>query len=298
MINLEELLSRKHIFVFFSPGTGGSFISCLLAGLYNCKKNITISASGNAHSYVLADPVSDWGSMPGSLNYPEVNMKRWISGVLREANNPYPVTLSHSFNTISEARRTCPNGKFLIITAETLREKLVASIMLPRKYLFSENSPNVQDKLLNEVKNDITKYLRKIEIEEKVITFLISIFTENRFNPEYLNLLAWIRTKDKYERLQLDSKDFYHEPVDDIPDDFVQLPFSTILNHDIKRLIDTVQKCFDEELTDLQREYITRNFDNYHRAQEQELIRDPDEYFRLLEESAMTQLEELKNTLP
>ena len=298
MMNLEELLSRKHIFVFFSPGTGGSFIGCLLAGLYNCKKDITISASGNAHSYALADPISNWGSMPGAPNYPDVNIKRWVSGITRDATNPYPVTVSHSFYTIPQALMTCPNGKFLIITAETLKEKVVASIMLLRKYLFSENSPNVQDKLLHETKINITNFLRKLNVDEKVITFLISIFSENRFDPKYLNLLYWSLLSEKYHRLQLNSDDFYHEPIGYIPDYFNRLPFSTILNHDVKRLIDTVQKCFDEELTVLQREYITRNFDNYHRAQEQELIRDPDEYFRLLEENAMKQLEELKNTLP
>ena len=78
--------------------------------------------------------------------------------------------------------------------------------------------------------------------------------------------------------------------------DFIKLPFSIILKHDTLSLINIIQQCFNEELTDLQKEYITRNFNNYCAAQNQELINSPVEYYRLLEENAIKKIEELKNT--
>jgi len=191
-----------------------------------------------------------------------------------------------------------PDAKILCITTDTIKEKLVTAIMRPSKLLLGSNSkPPPDDKKIPHVRDLFVRAMRSLGVDEKVIEVVGTKFITDRFDPDYRNLFLWLAVSGRYRTIKEREDAFYEIPCGDISD-YIKLPFSTILNHATPDLITCFQQCFDEELTDIQKEYITRNFDNYHSKQNQLLINDPDEFYRMIKESGVKKLRELKNTLP
>lgn len=289
-MDLPELAKRKHIFVFFTAGTSGNFICNLLSGVQTSKKDLVISESGNTHVNYPENRINYWGTTGGEASLDQIDESFWLECVERNFN-PYQITISHSFHTVPYVRNMLPDTKFFTITADTLEEKAAAIIMLPSKLFFSQNT-NPRPQRLDLLKKEQTDQLQNLGVDERIITLIVE---SDRFSPEYYYILLWLNVRVRFERVLASPDRFDHIPRGDMSD-FIKLPFSIILKHDTLSLINIIQQCFNEELTDLQKEYITRNFNNYCAAQNQELINSPVEYYRLLEENAIKKIEELKNT--
>ena len=287
LARLIHLTKRKYAFVFFPTGAGGNFIAKLISGVQFCKKDIVIHSSGHAHFTDQCYPVRNWltnVSSPkdwhdASKLLATLSENQWKA----ELENPgidVPVFFSHIGSTIPKVTEMCPNAKILVITIVSEEEKLASALLGSYKFALipDRNSSRQFQKSWEENKID---FLRMLGLSELVVADVIA----NRFDEKYRDLLAWGEVVTN--KTEIDKVHYENVP-------HIKLPLSAILRKDSDVLLSTIQQCFDEELTNTQKEYIFRNFDTYHAAQIQDLMKDPIEYTRQLEERAKKRVEELK----
>ena len=289
-LRAAELFYRKHIFVFFPSGASGNFIAKVISGVQSCQKDIIMHSSGNAHKPDANYPVSNWMKDPKFFDYWH-DITNLVSSFTEEQwrlqlGNPgnkivNPVHLSHTGSTITKVIEICPNAKILVITVDTTEEKLASELLASYKVILSTGA--TEDKYDMYWVEKTTNNLRSYGMDEKSIHEVIN----SRFDEKYRDIIAWSEVRENPSEI----RSIHYENVPHI-----KLPFSVILRKDAAALINIIQQCFDHDLTDTQREYISRNLDNYHSAQIQGLMNDPIEYISQLEVRAKKKLEELRAT--
>lgn len=137
---MSDMFSEPHIFVVFHPGSGGNFISTILKKIDsgNLNDTATTTSNGAAHNFVdLKVQGTDYMALgshgienddfetPGDhVAYYHNKLKQHIN----QLYNGRQVIWSHDYRNIPLYRIIFPNSKILVITTDSLKEKLVSAM--------------------------------------------------------------------------------------------------------------------------------------------------------------------------
>jgi hypothetical protein len=317
---LISIFDQPHIFIVFSPGSGGNFISGIVNEISSSTlRSLEIAASGSSHT-VLGDKSegTDYLSF-GTL------MEEHDSFLTEEARESFyidninqkystfsrpEIVWTHDYTNIPLYRKYFKNARILVITNDTLNEKLLSIFMLSKKTI-----------LCKDVKLPVTQGLWEYiwkgwqiycfqQLSPTVGEEHAKKMLRDRFNPDYLNILHYYTV-----RMFLTFHNMLHL-VEDIPEqeilfdlvfypmrlrygnklnsyideDCVVLPYSYLSNNDCDQLIDKISALLNQELTNDEIEYIKISFEKYRSSQGELLLSDPVGFYNQLKHSVINSL--------
>jgi len=148
---MKTIFDSEHIFVVFHQGAGGNFVSSILRNIVNnCLENISITTSGSAHPEIdlkiLGKDFLSFGTLPDDqLKFDSIEQKEnfYISNIKKEYadNINKQIIWSHDFGNIPLYKKYFPNAKILVITQETVQEKIAVTCMNLLKTILAPGSP-------------------------------------------------------------------------------------------------------------------------------------------------------------
>jgi hypothetical protein len=309
-----------HIFLVFSPGSAGNFIAGLLHRLKNNEfDSLPISNSGSSHSLVKnkinnIDYLS-FGTLPDDrLNFTsdEDRIQFYLNGIQKSDIPSAQVTWTHDHSNIPLYRKYFKNSKIIVITHDTIDEKLAVLFMNTTKTLLDQNAVIP---LTKEFWNLVLYRWRIICIRE------LSNFVKNPeevFNNKQDNIniikFATIRALLKFygmlgtvDTISYKEKNIFDHvliPVNDplrpyniinshdyyIDDDCIKLPYSCLMNSDLSLFIKKLSLALGFELNNEQEAYVKKEFENYISCQDQKILVCPKQYYFDLKQASQHEL--------
>lgn len=332
---MTDVFNLSHIFVVFHPGAAGNFISTLIRSLMlQDNVELSISSSGSCHlnSKEIKDAIEYFSC--GIFYIQQANIKphtfdrrvefykdKLLS--LNETITKPVVTWTHDFTNIPLYRTLFPNCKILVITQESITEKLVITSLQQMKNILVEDLVSViPDEVRNWFLNTWTDSCRSMlcsMVGNEHLSF-INTMLNDRFNAEYKDILTYasvFRMLDRYDLLPAID----NQPCDDkvnyvsysgslinsdkllitvkpynecIDDNCVILPYRVIMNNDTDILINVMNDLIGE-LSVEQKKNIVEKLHKYVNSQPKELLENPIEYLQVLKQKAILFSEHIKS---
>jgi len=309
---MTSFYDQEHLFVVFRPGSSGNFVSNLLDNIINDNlTNIQVSESGHAHHNSITERKRA-GTDFLSFGVGILGMDRRFFSIdekityykkgIEQSNyeNKMYVTWSHNFENIPIYKSIFPRCKILVITDDSLLERLVSLIMNINKNFFSD------DQKLPFANKDLFKQ----EIfRRKLIKEVID--NHNAISQEHLRqigaALAYqfhisAQRLDKYLSADLEAPVPYLDDGTDPTLTYLEkrIQYSAgrinISNADsslrlldiIKGSSETIKTAFEKllgrHLTEAELSYIADSINMYVARQNQEIISDPVQYLNVIKE--------------
>jgi hypothetical protein len=318
----DSVFNLAHVFVVFHPGTGGNFICNLLDKLINKSvDSVVISSTGSSHNLNAkktagVDYLSFGTEVDDHLNFDDEESR--INFYLNKITEHYSTTTdpqvvwTHDFTNIPVYKKFFPNSKILVITQDSVKERLVATFMNITKTFMDKNA---DIPLGNERWNNVLN-LWKIKCKEEISRIAdvdADKFINDRFNPDYFNLVLYASfnimlvyyqlfsaltnqsetSRDVANRVLTSTNSRNGPPYvigkhynEYITDDCIKLPYSYLLDNDVDTLIQVISTVVDEQITGTELEVIKNNFVNYRSKQNQLLLENPTSYYLSIKEAA------------
>lgn len=319
-----------HIFVVFHPGAGGNFLSGLLFQiLNNSLTELPVSQVGSSHLLAKDKAIgieylsfgTDITEQRRFTNQGE-RLEYYINGIMNSNIMSPQVTYTHDFTNIPLYEKYFPNSKILVITQQSIREKLVVTFFQVTKTILARN-PDVPlgdaewAKRMDMWETSVRNILKKLSVSEKHIEQIMG----DRFNPEWYDILSYLTMLMFLDRYALvgairdgtgdDCVNYISEvstslyektgkpytkgrPYSDfISDACMLLPFSYVLENDADTLVNTVVKLCGS--IDTQKEdYIRSSFDAYRKKQNASILQDPRDFYLKTKQRAEEQIKQLR----
>lgn len=324
---IEPVFLQPHIFVVFQQGAGGNFLCALLRNLINkSTEKFKITKIGSAHPEidlkVLGKDYLAFGTLPDDqLDFTDLTTREnyYIDKIKNDYGklNKPQVVWTHDYSNIPLYQKYFPNSKVLVITQESVKEKLALTCMNVLKTMLAPGSPgpfppmqweNIKKRWRHLAKQELEEYL-KITIDDAKLDFI----KENYYDIykyaviikrlEYFQLRHFVDHPDSSHLDVVNSSlfnlntDYWlennHLPLytvgsthqSFINDNCVQLPFDYVLERNLDTLIECLTQIFGK-LDQSELVYITSCFDTYISTQEDLLLNDPVQYVKNLEKAA------------
>lgn len=244
------------------------------------------------------------------------------------------ISWSHDFSNIPLYKQLFPNCKILVVTQDTNREKLTVLIQQelknrldPNGFVFLKNKDTEsgfkywkeglrhvlisilgQDyiDLATEISNNYMDPKYKPMITFVAIIIIISLYDQEylidpgkKMNFDYLNYCTISRFIEDPGLTY--SRNFYTlftvgpSFKDCLTDDCIVMPYSVLMDKNLKEFISMLEKFVGTTLDSSQLEFVQHNFEEYYTKQSQGLMENPNKFFHQVRMSAMQQIESLKN---
>ena len=318
---ITDFYHQPHVFVVFSPGSAGNLISSLLDSLLNhSMEDITIAASGNAHSNSIAERKRagvDYiclgsGVVDIDVKFftPEekINFYKDKIDSFPYDNKPY-VTWTHDFTNVDLYKVLFPNARILEITNDSLYEKIVALLFHVNKNIFDLRGQSP----LGDLEKVITEIVKK-----KMISHSFNVlYPDKRYQPDrdYLDLhllysfnlsiqgLTQHLCRDlnsefacEYEKSTasltvLERKIINSFNTHNTKSSDFKLPLKSILqdtDRNIKNIVDVFNSVLNRTLTVSEINYVRSSIFNYISSQNSFILQNPVEYINDVKEKADT----------
>lgn len=300
------VFNLPHIFIVFEPGTGGNFIASILNNLvHNTLSEVVVSPSGGCHNHVNdkitgTDFLSFGTVLEEHLQFStSIEREDYYIGEIKARYNDITqpmVVWTHDLTNISLYRKYFKNSKILVITADSLKEQLVAMFMHITKTFMDRSAiiplpKNIEEYIADEWKTSCKKILVSLTDEESSNLILcnmknvryrnISLLVTMQYLLTKQNLLEFIETKsDQNNTITYSSVNNY------IDDSCIKLPYSYLLDNDPNILISSLEKIFERTFTNTEYDFIMNSYNKYRVTQDNMLLNDPITFYQTIKESA------------
>jgi hypothetical protein len=336
---MSDIFNSPHIFIVFQQGAGGNFISSLTRNLIsNAISPVEIAESGSAHAVidlkVLGTDYLSFGTLPDDqlqFNTLEEREQYYISNInlVYKDNISQQVIWTHDYSNIPLYKKYFPNSRILVITQETVREKIAVACMNVLKTVLAKYSPgpfpekqwqNIKNRwahlstveLSNLLKIEITPEIKKLIIDRfpaiyKYATIIkrLEYFGLRQYvDPEYgtqqdvaNNSLFNIDTDTfiKNPNLSLYTVGESHQSF--IDTSCVVLPYSHLLDNNVEQLKAALSQLLAVDFTNSQVNYIRSTFTSYREKQDKLLLASPVLYVKDLQAHALDTIINLNREL-
>jgi hypothetical protein len=321
---MNNVFELPHIFVVFHPGAAGNFMTNLIRNILNEGVNVQVSSIGSCHDDSSASKLA-FEYFSCGIFYPEQykikphsfdNRVQFYKNKLLSLTQPITspvVTWTHDFTNIPLYRKLFPNCKILVITQETIDEKLIITAMQQLKNILAKDLISM---IPAETKNwffNIWKDSCRVKISELTNdTSFIEKMLDDRFNDAYRDIIEYasifsmldrygltpaiddLPTEDRvnyvayYGAVVKSSKPLiivksYNECIDN---DCILLPYSSIIHNNNDRVIEQLYYLIGN-LSDTQKNTITFKLNQYVDGQPKSLVSSPLQYLRQLRDKAL-----------
>jgi hypothetical protein len=318
-----------HYFIVFHPGSAGNFIATIVKNLVNNSlNNVETNSTGSSHHTTVFEKINKTDYLAcGTFFYENSKFNSFNEKLEFHKNRINEITITttqinwtHDFTNIPLYKILFPKSKILVITQETIEEKLTSTILQVHKNFLDKDGVSPID---NAIKNTQEKRwatwalpaISKIlggnnELSETII--------QDRHNHNYRDLIEYVAIYGRmkyYNLLQYINdppyeKDFANTvlyPVYDDPSkkyvigndydyyttDCVKVPYRTIINNDSITFLKYIED-FIGEVNSQQKHYIVENFNRYHTAQNKNIFINPKQYLLDLRQRAFNLVAQLK----
>ena len=324
---MSDVFNLRHYFIVFHPGAGGNFLAGLVDKIMsNELSNLDISSTGSAHT-LLNNKSNRVDLSCGTFIRPSSLLKNKSAKISHfqqqfsqlDIKTP-TVSWTHDFTNIPIYRQLFPNAKILVVTQESLVEKLTITILQQLKNRLDPNNVNsvIPKDILNIWLDQWKEYT-----ENKIIKLfgnkeLAKAIVEDRFNPNYRDIVTYITLARMFEYYKLlgntsdvvnyvvlptvgheiGQQDYFKviAPYSDFIDtECVVLPYDVIRLNDVDQLVEIFVKLFGQLEVDKQ-EFIKYNLSNYHAKQNQQVLYNPIQYINDLKNKMIFKYEIFNNT--
>lgn len=333
---MNDVFSLRHYFIVFHPGAGGNFLAGLTDKLMsNNLSKLDISSTGSSHT--IPNITSNRVDLPRATFVRPLslahNQLAKISNVQQQftqlnIKNPI-VSCTHDFTNIPIYRHLFPNAKILVVTQESLVEKLTITILQQLKNILdpdvisaiSEDRRNLAlDRWKEYTEYTITKLFDDKELAKTIV--------DDRFNPKYKDIVTYVTLVRMFEYYKLlgDDPDVVNyvllptvghhvllptvghetgqqEPFkviapysDFIDEECVIVPYDVIRLNNGDQLVQSFTLLF-EELDNDSRNFIKNNLDMYCSKQNQQVMNDPVSYIKNLKDNILKEIPHAALTL-
>lgn len=317
-----------HYFIVFHPGSAGNFIANIVRNLVNSSLDkVEINSTGSSHNttsekinktdYLACGTFLYENSIFSSFEQKLEFHKNRIKQLSITSPN---VNWTHDFTNIPLYKILFPKAKILVVTQETIPEKLTTTILqIHKNFLDKDNISPANSDIKNEQEKRWEKWASPIisKILGSNNVDLIATIIQDRHNPIYKDLIEYVTLygKMKYYNLLQYLNDppyekdlantvlypIYNDPIKryNIGNDYnyyydgcVKIPYSIIMNNEASSFL-KVMEDFVGEINDLQKQYIIENFNRYYVAQDKTVFIDPKQYILNLRQRAFNLAKQL-----
>lgn len=327
MINIFD---REHIFVVFTPGTGGNFITGLLNAIVTNNTNgLNISSTGSSHT-VLGDKIDgrdfiSFGTLPEDrLKFVSEKDREdfYLDGIKKSYTHILGqiISWSHDYSNIQLYRKYFPNARILVLTHQSIEEKLTALIMNMQKTLLDSNAiiPTTQEYWDSTIENWYLNCKRELSILGFDDDFSDTAF-KNRFDKRYnklitfatlLMLLRYNGLMSTVESIQYKEFDIFDKVVcrtgagakggppyivvgeqsSYIDDKCVKLPYGYLIENNSEILLNSLSTVLGFELSHEQELFVRNEFQKYRASQDKKILTDPKGFYLELKSTAMLEI--------
>ena len=323
MLNNTSIFDLPHKFIIFHPGAGGNFIFNLVSKIhYNIESDVVLSSSGHAHAESIKkmerrDYLDCGMRYQSQFNTPEEKLtyyKDLITDQYQTVDCQPEVVWTHDFSNIPLYRNLFPNCRILVITQESVKEKLVITLLQQLKNRLDSTPPAFVDEDFFNNQTWISKCVKNLTLKfGEQYKDIVAHVLKNRKRPEYFPIVAYatFRTMLKYYKLihHIDEsfvkkKDIVNCVIETIPEhkhapykivnpyrhyidnECSVLPYRAILENKPDELADRISSLLDNRLDQHWKDFIQRNLKTYLDAQDQFLLNDPVGYLKQIEIAA------------
>lgn len=312
---MNTVFDLPHVFVVFTPGSGGNFIAGLLSNINNGTLNrLEISAGGSSHTVIhnkqtVGDSISfgthvEETSLFASDKDKEQHYLDRIANEYSGITGPI-VTWTHNYSNIVLYKKHFKNSRILVIHPDTITEKLTCVFMHITKVLLDKN---VKIPITSTAWQSLLERLEqgcKLELSRMLGTGEVDEIVKNRFDAEYKNIAdyAIIRIMLKYFGMlgtvdtinytehnifdhmvypQKSSKMFYTigKNVSEYTKDAdVILPYNYLIENNVVLLLEKLRLTLLRDLTTVETDFVVSEFNNYRAAQDYTILTNPLEFY-------------------
>ncbi len=311
-----------HCFIVFHPGTAGNFVATIVKNLVNNSLvNVKTNLTGSSHYSTVFEKINNIDYLACGTFFYENNKFNSFNEKLefhKNRINQIPITSvqinwTHDFTNIPLYKILFPKAKILVITQETIEEKLISTILQVHKNFLDKD---VLSPIDTDIKNAQEKRWEKWALP--AISNILSgnnkelstTIIQDRHNPNYRDLIEYVTIYGRmkyYNLLQYLNdppyeKDFANTvlyPVYDDPskkyvigndydyyiDNCTKIPYKTIINNDSVTFLKHIED-FIGEVNSQQKDYIIENFNQYYNAQNKNIFINPKQYLLDLRQRA------------
>jgi hypothetical protein len=332
---MSDVYNLRHYFIVFHPGAGGNFLAGLTDKLMsNNLSKLDISSTGSFH--VISNTTSNKVNLPRTTFVRPLSLAHNRLAKISDVQQQFTqldikkpiISCTHDFTNIPIYRHLFPNAKILVVTQESLAEKLTITILQQLKNILdpnvistiSKNRRNVAlDRWKEYAEYKITKLFDDKELAKTIV--------DDRFNPDYQDIVTYITLVRMFEYYKLlgDTPDVVNyvllptvghhvllpnvgheigqqEPFkviapysDFIDEECIILPYDVIRLNDGDQLTHIFTKLFGQLEVDKQ-EFIKYTLSNYHAKQNQLVLNNPIQYINDLKNKMTFKYEIFNNT--
>lgn len=318
-----------HYFIVFHPGTAGNFVTSTVQNLVNDSlATVEINTTGSAHTTALKKTTDTDYLTCGTFFYENNKFANFEEKVKFHKNRIEQLSITesqinwtHDFTNIPLYKILFPNAKILVITQNSVREKLVSAILQVHKNFLDKTviSPlNSEMQRAQEQRWSKWSFLILTSVLGADSDELANEIITDRHNPKYRDLIEYITIYGKlryYNLLQYINEGPYEKdlantvllPVYNDPnkkyiigEDYSyyttecnKIPYECIIKNDSTVFLNAIES-FVGKLNIDQEQFVRTTFCNYYNAQNKNVFADPKQYFLELRQRAFNLGAELK----
>ena len=312
---MNSVFDLPHVFVVFTPGSGGNFIAGLLNNIINDNlESLDISTSGSSHTVIhnkqtVGDSLSFGTHVEETALFASDDVKE--QHYLDRIKNEYThltsplVTWTHNYSNILLYKKYFKNSKILVIHTDTIEEKLTCVFMHITKVLLDKN---VKVPITSAAWQSLLERLEKgckLELSRLLANANVDDIVKNRFDPEYKDIAdyAIIRIMLKYFGMlgNVDTINYTEHNIFDYmvypqksanvfytigkkvseytKEADVALPYSYLVKDNVDVLIAQLSLLLSRALTKTENDFVVSSFKKYRSAQDQTILTNPFEFY-------------------
>lgn len=314
-----QIFDLEHIFIVFHPGAAGNFIASLLENIINDNYNpIKIGSAGTAHSANTRkiDGV-DYLSF-GTEIYEQAefeNQQSRINFYIDKIKTEYThihtpqIVWTHDFTNVPLYKEFFPNSKVLVVTQETDAEKVAVVLFNVTKNILDRNTINpLTEKRMIKIMH-MWNHGMRLELIHLLGETKVRTLDKDSMLIRYVSFLRMLRyynlhsvilgepANDLVNTILYPTKEYHSfgrapytigKPYSEYTEGCIKIPFKYLMDNDPSVLIDTLSKLvtLDQEKTNM----ILSNYELYINSQNQDILKNPIEYYKKIEQLGKKEL--------
>lgn len=326
---MKNIFDCRHIFIVFQQGAGGNFVSSLIKHIVNDDLDaITVTDSGSAHPEVdlkvQGRDYLSFGTLPDDqLKFKSAEEREtyYIQNIQKEYANCAinQIVWTHDFSNIPLYQKYFPNSKILVITQETVKEKIALTCMNVLKTILAPGSPgpfpveqwqNIKNRWMFLYHQELQNFL-DIDITQRISNIIKEQFPDIFKYINIIKRLEYFRLRHYIDKnyeitedvvnnslFNVDTEVYIDNPTvalyrvgnthqSYVNDNCVTLPCSYLLENRVDLLESIISDITGKKLSTDEQLYIRQSFNQYRNKQDTLLLADPIAYVKKLKSRAV-----------